>query len=73
MVDFTLSEQQLAMQKMARDFAEKEIKPVAMKREKIADPEEAFPVDLFKKSFDLDLHKTCIPPKYGGLGLDCRD
>jgi len=70
-VDFTLTEQQLAMQKMARDFAEREIKPVAMEREKIPDPKEAFPVDLFKKSFELDLHKTCIPAKYGGLGLDC--
>ena len=29
MVDFSLSEQQLAIQKTARDFAEKEIKPLA--------------------------------------------
>jgi acyl-CoA dehydrogenase len=71
MVDFTLTEEQVAMQKMARDFAQKEVKPVAMVREKIADPKEAFPVDLFKKSFALGFHKTCIPVKYGGLGLDC--
>jgi acyl-CoA dehydrogenase len=71
MVDFTLTEEQAAMQKMARDFAQKEIKPVAVVRDKIADPKEAFPLDLFKKSFALGFHKTCIPVKYGGLGLDC--
>jgi acyl-CoA dehydrogenase len=71
MVDFTLTEEQAAMQKMARDFAQKEIKPVAIVRDKISDPWEAFPLDLFKKSFTLGFHKTCIPIKYGGLGLDC--
>jgi len=71
MVDFALTEEQLAIQKLARDFAEKEIKPVAMERDRIVDPKEAFPVDIFKKSFELGFHKAFIPTKYGGLGLDC--
>ena len=71
MVDFTLTEEQLALQKLARDFAEKEIKPVAIARDRIVDPGEAFPVDLFKKSFELGFHKMFIPPEYGGMGLDC--
>ena len=65
-----LNAEQIALQKAFREFAQKEIKPVAMEREKIEDPAEAFPVELFKKSFDLDLHTSCIPQKYGGMGLD---
>jgi len=71
MVDFTLTEEQLALQKLARDFADREIKPIAMERDRMVDPKEAFPVDLFKKSFELGFHKMFIPPKYGGMGLDC--
>jgi len=66
-----LNAEQKALQKAFREFAQKEIKPVAMEREKIDDPAEAFPIDLFKKSFDLDLHISNIPEEYGGMGLDC--
>jgi len=68
---FDLNEQQQMIKETAREFAEKEIKPVAMARDRIVDPEEAFPVDLFKKSFELGFHKMFIPPEYGGMGLDC--
>ena len=71
MVDLSLTQKQLEMQKLARDFGEKYIKPVAMKIDKISDPQKAFPVSLFEKSFDVGLQRTCIPEKYGGLGLDC--
>ena len=70
MVDFTLTEEQLALQKLARDFAEKEIKPVAIARDRIVDPGEAFPVDLFKKSFELGFHKMFNLGHY--MGRDCR-
>jgi acyl-CoA dehydrogenase len=65
-----LNTEQKALQKAFREFAQKEIKPIAMERDKIDDPAEAFPVDLFQKSFELDLHTSCIPEKYGGMGLD---
>jgi len=65
-----LTKEQQDLQKAFREFAQKEIKPVAMERDKIEDPAEAFPVDLFKKSFKMDLHTSCIPEKYGGMGLD---
>ena len=71
MIDFTLTQKQLEMQKLAREFAEKEIKPYAMGWDKISDPEKTFQVELFEKSFELGFQKTCIPEKYGGLGLDC--
>lgn len=71
MVDFSLTQKQIEMQELARDFSEKHIKPVAMEIDKISDPEKSFPVSLFEKSFEIGLQKTCIPEKYGGLGLDC--
>jgi len=55
MVDFTLTEEQLALQKLARDFADKEIKPIAMERDRMVDPKEAFPVDLFKRRLRLGM------------------
>ena len=71
MVDFSLNQKQIEMQALARDFSERHIKPVAMEIDKISDPEKVFPVSLFEKSFEIGLQKTCIPEKYGGLGLDC--
>lgn len=71
MVEFSLTQKQIEMQRLARDFSEKHIKPAAMKIDNIADPEKAFPVNLFEKSFEIGLQKTCIPQEYGGLGLDC--
>ncbi|MCP4626645.1 MAG: acyl-CoA dehydrogenase family protein, partial [bacterium] len=55
MVDFSLDQKQLHMQELARDFGEKHVRPVAMEIDRISDPEKAFPVDLFEKSFEIGL------------------
>ena len=70
MVDFALTEEQLMMQKMAKDFAEKEVKPIAMALDKKQDPKESFAVDATRKSFKLGFHKMTVPKQYGGQGLD---
>lgn len=69
MVDFELTEEQLAMQKTAKDFAEKEIKPVAEERDRILDPKEIWPWDIYEKGNKLGFNKILIPRQYGGLGL----
>ena len=71
MVDFTLSEEQLAVQRMARDFAEKEVKPIVSKLDRLPDPRDAFPWDAVKKGAKLGFHMMGIPKAYGGLGIDC--
>jgi len=71
MIDFSLTQDQLDMQKLVRDFCDEHIKPVSMEIDQISDPEKAFPVELFKKGFEIGLQKTGIPKKYGGLELDC--
>ena len=70
-MDMSLTQKQMEMQALARDFGEKHIKPVSMGIDKISDPQKAFPTSLFRKGLDIGLQSMCIPKEYGGLGLDC--
>ena len=54
MLGFTLSEEQLAIQKTAREFAEKEINPVASQFEK--DEEGRLAEDIFKKAAEMGIN-----------------
>ncbi|MFQ6082411.1 MAG: acyl-CoA dehydrogenase family protein [Candidatus Aminicenantia bacterium] len=69
MIDFSLSEEQLALQQMAREFAEKEMKPVAAKY----DREDEFPWEVMKKAFEVGFLASSIPEEYGGGGLSTLD
>jgi acyl-CoA dehydrogenase len=68
-IDFQLSEEQMALQKMAREFAQKEMKPVAAKY----DRGEEFPWDVIKKAFEVGFLSSSIPEEYGGGGLSTLD
>lgn len=64
MLGFTLSEEQSAIQKLAREFTEKEIKPVATQFEK--DEEGRLAEDIFKKAAEVGILGLPIPKEYGG-------
>jgi alkylation response protein AidB-like acyl-CoA dehydrogenase len=64
-MNFDLSENELMIQQMVKDFAEKEIRPNVMKW----DESQEFPVDLFRKAGELGLMGILIPQEYGGSGL----
>lgn len=64
-MNFELNENQLMIQQMVRDFAEKEIKPNFMKW----DETEVFPVETIKKLGALGLLGIYIPEAYGGSGF----
>ncbi len=64
-MNFELNENQLMIQQMIRDFAEKEIKPNLLEW----DENETFPVDTMKKLGDLGLLGIYIPEEYGGSGF----
>lgn len=66
-MDFDLDDQQQMIQKMAREFAEKEIKPVASK----FDEEASFPAGIVKQLGDLGFMGMMVPEELGGAGLDC--
>ena len=65
-MNFELNEEQLAVQKMVRDFVANEITPHA----KEWDLKEEFPMDLWKKMGDLGIVGTSIPEEYEGSGMD---
>jgi len=65
MIGFDLTEEQTALQDMARKFAANEIRPKAGE----CDRTETFPKEIFQKAFDLGLMTGFIPEAHGGLGL----
>lgn len=69
MIGFSLTEEQQALQAMAREFAEKEMKPNAAKY----DEGEEFPEDVMKKAFEVGFLTCTIPKEYGGEGLSNID
>lgn len=64
-MNFELNENQLMIQQMVSDFAEKEIRPFMNKW----DQEEYFPIDVMKKMGELGLLGIFIPEVYGGAGF----
>src|SRR5436190_17231803 len=68
-MDFRLTEEQLQIAQMVRDFAESEIKPHLMEW----DESQHFPVDAFKKAGDLGMLGVTLPEEYGGAGLSYVD
>jgi alkylation response protein AidB-like acyl-CoA dehydrogenase len=68
-MDFRLTDEQLQIQQMVRDFALSEIKP------NLAEWDEAqhFPVDTFKRAGELGMLGVTVPEEYGGAGLSYVD
>ena len=64
-MDFQLSNDQIAIREMVRDFARKEIVPNATQW----DEDQHFPRDLFSKLGELGLLGVVVPEEYGGAGL----
>ena len=69
--DEFLTEEQIAIQELAHEFAEKEIRPIAMKLDHSPQPEDAFYMPhLAAKFHEVGLHAMTIPEEYGGGGID---
>jgi acyl-CoA dehydrogenase len=69
MIGFELTQEQVALQDMARKFAANEIRPKAVEY----DHASKFPEDILEKAFGLGLMSGFIPEEYGGLGLSALD
>ena len=65
MVDFTLTDEQIALREMAHDFAAKEIRPVAWEFDK----EGTWPQAILEKAWELGLMNSHVPEAYGGPGV----
>jgi acyl-CoA dehydrogenase len=69
MIDFSLTEEQQALQELARKFAREEMAPRAAHHDETGE----FPREVAKKAWELGLMNTHVPPAYGGLGLGTLD
>ena len=65
-MNFDLTEEQIMIRETVRDFAEREIRPVAQELDEKAE----FSLDLTRKMGELGLFGMYLPEKYGGQGLD---
>ena len=63
---FQLTEDQLLVQKTAREFAQEEVLPKAAE----IDREHRHPVELVKRMAELGFLGVAVPEQYGGAGLD---
>ncbi len=65
-MDFTLSREQAFVQKMVRDFTEREVKPIAAETDRTCE----YPRENIEKLFDCGVMGMCVPKEYGGAGGD---
>lgn len=65
-MQFEFTEEQLMIQKAARDFAQNELLPGVIER----DDHQKFPTEQIKKLGELGFLGMMVDPKYGGSGLD---
>ena len=65
-MDFELTMEQEILRRSVREFAEKEIKPVAAE----LDEKEEFSYDTMKAMAELGLFGMVVPEKYGGQSMD---
>ncbi|MBX2965224.1 MAG: acyl-CoA dehydrogenase [Cyclobacteriaceae bacterium] len=65
-MNFQLTEEQIAVQQAARDFAQNELLPGVIER----DTEQKFPTEQIKKMGELGFMGMMVDPKYNGGGMD---
>jgi alkylation response protein AidB-like acyl-CoA dehydrogenase len=65
-MDFQFTEEHKMIEKMAYDFARREVMPIIKEH----DRSHTFPHQLLPKMADLGFLGVCLPVRYGGAGLD---
>lgn len=71
MVDMRLSGEQLELQKLVREFAQKELRPLAAECDRKAqrDPSSCFPIEALKAASKLGLRTLGLPRELGGRDI----
>ena len=68
MFDIRLNEEQRAFQQMARDFAENEIKPIALELDAKPDWEDRIPWEVLKKGSQLGFRSFVLQEENAAAG-----
>jgi glutaryl-CoA dehydrogenase (non-decarboxylating) len=66
MIDFSLSQEHQMVQKMVRDFAQKEVAPIIKECDRLQQMAEF----VLPRMGELGILGICLPVKYGGQGMD---
>ena len=66
MVDFTLTDEQSAIRELAREFAEQEIMPVALERDREPDPLKRLNEDILEKGDKVGFRTLLLSKEWGG-------
>jgi len=69
-MDFEMTEEQLMLYRLTREFAEKEVRPVAQIKEKERNPIDRVDWELIKKGSRLGFRTLTWPEEYGGVRAD---
>lgn len=69
-MDFALTEEQRALQSMAREFATKAVRPIAAEYDRRQDPADCVPWDVIEQGSKLGLRTLALGEKLGGGGAD---
>ena len=67
-MDFLLTDEQRALQRLARDFFESEVRPVAAEYDQRENPLDCVPWELIEKGSKLGLRTLGTPAEWGGGG-----
>lgn len=70
MIDIELTAEQRRWQKIAHDFSEQEIRPIAGKLDQSENLLADFPWEMIRKGSKLGLRTLSLPKEYGGPDLD---
>ncbi len=69
-MDVTLTEAQREWQLKARKFAQEEVRPISLQRDRICDPRKTFDWDIIRKGSQLGFRTAVVAKEWGGHGID---
>src|SRR3954454_24200380 len=69
MVDFRLTDEQMALRELAHDFATREMRPVAWAYDRAG----TWPRAIIEKAWEVGLMNPQVPEAYGGAGASSLD
>ncbi|MFC1491657.1 acyl-CoA dehydrogenase family protein [Nitrospinota bacterium] len=69
-MDFNLTEEQRALQMLARDYATKIVRPIAAEHDRRQEPSECVPWEVLDEGSKLGLRTLALSEEWGGGGAD---
>jgi len=65
-----INAEQRAWQMKARKFAQEEIRPISLQRDRIADPRGTWDWEIIRKGSKLGFRTAVVPKEWGGHAID---